>query len=416
LIGWFLTVVDGKYAILPYRGIDMSQRCLFDKIVNAPSLFTDETVFCTDYLPDELPGRHSQLQELYGMFRSVIHYPKKAYQEVVLQGPIGSGKTTLIRYFIQSILQFTRKSNTSQFAAVHLNCRKMNRPIPLLTAIIQATDPHFPTRGFSADELLQSLVARYADLGLHLILCLDEFEYLMADKDGRDLVYSLLRFHDDTVNKKIRLSPILVTRATSLETIVDPTMFSTLSGKMIVLKKYTVSQLESILQDRAEIGIKHGAVDPAVFTIIAQDVAQMGGDARVAIELLWRAGKRADRLGESMIKRQHLGDNPFGKVSQFGQVAPVKQPSSSAELSLHERFLLKALRTGLENTQTQKLTMGQLKTHYRNVCTKKGETPRHHTQLWKLIGRLRHKKLIFSEVGPHPEKRGRTTLLELVNV
>ena len=119
----------------------MSQRCLFDKIVNAPSVFTDETVFCADYLPDELPGRHSQLQELFGMFRSVIHFPKKAYQEVVLQGPIGSGKTTLIRYFIQSILQFTRKSNTSQFAAVHINCRKMNRPIPLL-----------PSRPFTPDR------------------------------------------------------------------------------------------------------------------------------------------------------------------------------------------------------------------------------------------------------------------------
>ncbi|MFW9914231.1 MAG: Cdc6/Cdc18 family protein [Candidatus Thorarchaeota archaeon] len=386
----------------------MSQRCLFDKIVNAPTVFTDETVFCADYLPEELPGRHDQLQELFGMFRSVIRSPKKAHQEVVVQGPIGSGKTTLIRYFMDAILQFTKASADGQFAAVHINCRKMNRPIPLLTTIIQSTvDPYFPTRGFSPDELLQALVTRYSNLGIHLILCLDEFEYLLADKAGKDLLYSLLRFHDDNFTRKMRLSIILVTRSSSLQSILDATMFSTLSGKTLAVNGYIASQLEEILHHRAKMGIRHGVVGPEIFTTIAQRIAQQGGDARIAIELLWRAGKRADRLGDSTIKQRHLGESYLAKTTSVSASSP------ASDLSIHERFLLQALRAGLKTARTRRITMGQLKKHYNAVCTKKGETPRHHTQLWKLIGNLRHKKLLISEVGPHPEKRGRTTLLQL---
>jgi len=150
-------------------------------------------------------------------------------------------------------------------------------------------------------------------------------------------------------------------------------------------------------------------VESEVLTTIARIVARKGGDARIAIEILWRAGKHADRLGDSIIRSHHLDSK------QLAQVKPLSSPSTSLDLDLspHEMLLLKALHFSVSNNQTEKITMGQLKNCYQGLCAKRGEKPRHHTQLWKLIGRLRGKNLIQSEVGPHPQSRGRTTLLQL---
>lgn len=273
-------------------------------MTNKPSstVFADESNFSADHLPEELPERDEQLQELFGLFRSVVRIPRKAHQQVVLLGPIRSGKATIARYFMRSLCQF----DEAHFAAVHLNCQKTSSPSRLLTSVIQKIDPHFPTRGFSPDELLLILAARYSDLGLHLILCLDDFDSLLAKQAGKELLYSLVRLSDDSVSGKMRLSLLLVTNNRELPAMVDASIWSTLKYKQLYLPAYTVAQVEAILTQRASIGLNRDGVEKGVLSTIARTVAQLGGGARDAIEFLWHAGKTADSHGASTIGPHHL--------------------------------------------------------------------------------------------------------------
>ncbi|MFQ5981478.1 MAG: Cdc6/Cdc18 family protein [Candidatus Heimdallarchaeota archaeon] len=272
-------------------------------------IFKDESVFAADYLPDELPGRHGQLQELFKKFRPVMHDPRRAHQEVMLEGPIGSGKTTLLCYFLRSILQFTKKAQEVQFTAFYLNCRKMTSPSRLLAAIIQHADPSFPTQGLSLDELLQSVVASYTDHRLHLILCLDEFDALLDKHARHELLYSLVRLADDTLRFKMRLSLFLGTTDQKLPAMSDAWAVNILKCKPLFLPAYTVAQLEAILTQRASIGLIHHGVERGVLSTIARTVAQQGGGARAAIELLWHAGNTAASSGATTITLQHLVDS-----------------------------------------------------------------------------------------------------------
>jgi cell division control protein 6 len=398
-------------AAMPENAMELLTDSLQSKI------FADERVFCPDYLPEILHGREPQIRDLLNHFRGVIKHPQEISQNAILQGPVASGKTVLVQFFYDLLDRFESKTNSFSktnsvaFRCVHINCRQTSQPIPLLTSIIHEADPYFPTRGFSPDELLQALVKCYAAKKTHLILCLDDFEYLLNTKDGTDLLHNFVRFHDDLSNRRMRLSLILVTRSAAFHTKGENAIFSALRGKIIQIPSYTTEELTKILHNRAQKGFRPNLIDATVVETIAGMAAPQDDDARLAIRLLWNTGQRADRLKASKIEDSHI---PRNEPWQQQDAETVFTASSEPELPIHEEFLLQALKKGLKNDQTRKLTMGQLKTHYNAVCTNAGEPPRHHTQLWKLIGNLKHKKLLVSEVGPHPEKRGRTSLISLL--
>ncbi len=78
-----------------------------------------------------------------------------------------------------------------------------------------------------------------------------------------------------------------------LETL-DPSTRSTLQRNIIRLQEYSETQLEDILNDRANLAFMDGTVPAQTISIIAELGNAEGGNARYSIELLWRAGKYAD--------------------------------------------------------------------------------------------------------------------------
>src|SRR5713226_8401456 len=89
-----------------------------------------------------------------------------------------------------------------------------------------------------------------------------------------------------------------------LETL-DRSTLSTLQRNIVRLEKYSSPQLESILRERAELSFNDGVVPETLVELVA-DMAASAGDARYAIELLWRAGKYADSEGARELKPDHV--------------------------------------------------------------------------------------------------------------
>jgi Cdc6-like AAA superfamily ATPase len=72
------------------------------------------------------------------------------------------------------------------------------------------------------------------------------------------------------------------------------------------LSKYSAKQLADIMNQRVGEAFRPGAVDPEAMELIA-DVASRWGDARLALELLWRAGMVADRGNSDSVLPEHAG-------------------------------------------------------------------------------------------------------------
>lgn len=87
----------------------------------------------------------------------------------------------------------------------------------------------------------------------------------------------------------------------------DPTTQSSFMHNVLTLDRYTAPQLVDILKQRVPEAFKVGAVDEDTMTLIA-DIASRWGDARLALELLWRAGMAADGEGADTMMPEHEVD------------------------------------------------------------------------------------------------------------
>ena len=66
----------------------------------------------------------------------------------------------------------------------------------------------------------------------------------------------------------------------------------------MTLEPYEEEKLQQILINRAGRGFKEGVVKKEVLELIASNT---GGDARYAIEILWRSGKLTDHNGNRAV-------------------------------------------------------------------------------------------------------------------
>ena len=169
------------------------------------SVFKDESKLDLNYIPVHLPHRDLQLSFLNQIFRFAIERPGKMTQRVLITGRVGTGKTVLSRRLGLNLVKEAQEREIN-LHYVHVNCRECNGSLfmilqqPILTFL-----PHFPRRGYSAEELLQMLMQILDEQNAYLILVLDELETLIRSA-GSDPIYNLTRIHENRLAAPQRLS------------------------------------------------------------------------------------------------------------------------------------------------------------------------------------------------------------------
>jgi cell division control protein 6 len=242
---------------------------------------------------------------------------------------------------------------------------------------------------------------------VYLILTLDELDALIHN-EGSDALYNLTRVQEDYMLAAQRLSLIGVVReASSLETL-DASTRSTMQRNIIRLEGYSKPQLCDILIDRISYAFHENMVPEQTIDLAAESAALEGGDARYAIELLWRAGKYADAEGAREVSPEHVR-----KAS--ASVYPSVSKDTVLSLGLHEKLFLLAIARHFRLSGAAYLSMGEAESAYAVVCEEYGQERRGHTQLWKYVRELAALdivKAVASSVG----QRGKTTMLSLPRV
>jgi Cdc6-related protein, AAA superfamily ATPase len=148
---------------------------------------------------------------------------------------------------------------------------------------------------------------------------------------------------------------------------------------VIHLSEYDSGQLYDILKFRAEEALMPGVLLEESLRLIA-DLAGERGDARYALDILWRAGKYAEAENSRVITPEHVR-------KAAASIYPAVRREHLEFLDQHERLILLALARGLLGERAY-VTAADLYQSYQLVCEEYSAEPRTYTSFWEHLQRL----------------------------
>jgi len=383
---------------------------------NNSYIFKNEAIFSLDYVPERLPYRSKQLKDMIRLFRSFFNSNGNEityYQQIILlYGEIGSGKTVVAKRFGSYFeeLAHVKLHSGIQVRYRHINCRRNRTVFTVLIQLLQSLIPYFPSRGFSSTELLRLLEQHLRDTNTYLLLALDEVDTLLLDNEFHTLLYSISRLNDEVLLPNIgihqkRISLILITRHQKFLSFLDSSTNSSIIKNIIHFPAYSSDQLAEILMDRVADGFFPNKIDSNLIATIS-DLATSTGDARYALELLWRSGKEAEALKEAIILPHHIKriqSNVMGFNKEWLRNLPVEQ----------QIFLLTIAKQLKKQVTNNNLTLTQIKRPLILECKKWNlKIGLGNTSLWLYMKNLVAWGLLKTELASKG-RRGRATLIRL---
>jgi archaeal cell division control protein 6 len=371
------------------------------------SVFKDESKLDLNYIPGRLPHREKEHRLLMEFFSFLLRIPDKMAQRVIVTGEIGTGKTALCQKFGNDISIEAHKRNID-LHYVHVNCREYRGKLLLvLQHALTVLMSKFPQRGYAAEEVLRALLKHLDEENAYLILGLDEFDTLI-ETEGSDAVYNLTRLQEMRPNQPQRISIVCIMRDLDSTKRLDDSAKSTLQRNIIRLERYGKDQLEDILNDRVTLAFEPSAVPEDVVSLTADLARGESGNARFAIELLWRAGKYADAEDLEVI-------TPDCVRRAVSSIIPTLQKGELSSLGLHEKLFLLGAAAVFKESKEAYVMLSEIENAYAVACEEFEQEPVSHTQVWSYLQTLSALAILKTEVTGGGG-RGRSTTVYLPSV
>ncbi len=338
-------------------------------------IFKAEEKLSPDYIPGRLPHRDNELRLLRTFFSGVISGSSMISTRVIVTGSVGTGKSALAKLF-GAMAEEEARRNGVNLRFLYVNCRISKSTFTVLSRLIEQLRARIAARGFANEELLHRIL-NYLELkNVYAIIALDEVDLLISR--GEDILYLLSRIGEEREGAP-RISIILITRNPEIFDLLDESTRSSLLGNVIHLSEYDSGQLYDILKFRAEEALMPGVLLEESLRLIA-DLAGERGDARYALDILWRAGKYAEAESSRVITPEHVR-------KAAASIYPAVRREHLEFLNQHERLILLALARSLQGGQAY-ITTADLYQNYQLVCEEYSAEPRAYTSFWEHLQRL----------------------------
>jgi len=366
------------------------------------SVIKDLRVLDFDYVPAELPHRTEQVKKLAQLFKPLL---STIAQNAFIRGPVGTGKTAMTKHFCQSLVSIARNQGKI-IEYVHINCRKRSTDAMVLLGVLTHFDPRFPDRGFSVQEMLQVLRTQLQRKDAQLLLVLDEVDALLKKKNS-NLIYDLTRFNDESMKAGTPVSVIMISQKDVFAEL-DAAALSTFKrSNTITLEKYARDELYDIVQQRVGLGFYPNTVLGESIDLIA-DIASEYGDARFAIELLWKAGMYADEKHAKQVIPEYVR---VAKAETYSIVTETKLQN----LGKHQMLLLLSVAKRLQKDRSTYVNTGEVEKIYTITCEEYSEEPRAHTMFWQYLKEIEQAGFISLKLSGKGQV-GTTQLISLPDI
>jgi len=251
------------------------------------TIFRDPEVFETDFIPEQFNFRETQIKELAFKVKPGLSGSRPL--NTICRGLPGTGKTTTIKKLFSEI-----EAHTQRLVPVHVNCQIDNTKFAIFAQIYRSLSGHsVPPSGTSFKTVFEMLCKLILDKGIVLLVCLDDANYLLYEKEINKILYTLLRAHEVVKGVRIGIITVISDMDINLMDEVDLRVSSVFRPDEIYFPPYTSDEMKEILLQRVYQGFYPNVIKSGVVDIVVEQTMK-AGDLRVGIDLLKRAGINAE--------------------------------------------------------------------------------------------------------------------------
>jgi len=289
--------------------------------ISESRIFKDEEILSAEYLPELLPFRENQIQILANNLLPASKGRKP--QNTFLFGPPGIGKTASIKFVFRQFEEY------SGIKTIYLNCWDYNTATSVLSKITLEMGIFVQRRGLGKDEVVEKLIEACKKNDKGIMVCLDEVDQLVY-KDANAL-YDLLRINQYIDNP---FGLVFISNNPNVFMNVEPRIKSSLDIDEIQFKSYTLEEMKKILEERVKLTFR--SVEQGVILVCANHALENGGDVRIGLQCLQKAGRVAEAENADKLKVEHVK-----KV--LPQMKKVKPDILKEKISEDEKKILEVL-------------------------------------------------------------------------
>jgi cell division control protein 6 len=270
---------------------------IFRKISAEKEIFRDERVLMPDYLPEVMPHREEQIKEIAYALRGAAE--GKKMENILILGPSGTGKTSSVKYVLKQLQEYSQR-----VVPVYINCWESSTRHSILNSIAYSLGEFIPRRGISTDEITEKIGEILKKEKKAPVIALDEVDRLFASQyEEEKVLYDLARAKELF---SVDFGVVAITNSNEFLAKLDQRIKSSLIQKQLFFKQYSPIELKDILKSRAKLAFYSESLSEEVIPLCAARAAKNNGDARLAINLLWKAGKIAERENAEKIAEEHV--------------------------------------------------------------------------------------------------------------
>jgi archaeal cell division control protein 6 len=254
-----------------------------NEMLSDSKIFANREVLSPHYIPKKLISR---AKEINGIERALAPSLKgERGRNLFIYGKTGTGKTSCTKYVLDEV----KGIPNTKAKISYINCKIYNSRYRVLNKVVSDHLPTYAKRGYGTVDLYEKLTNWIEEDNKILVAILDEVDVV---KDLDDLIYTLTRINSDI--KAGGVTIIGISNRVSFKESLDPRSLSTLYETELVFPPYYATELYEILRDRTMAGFKSNVISDEVLHYIAATSAREGGDARLSLKMLSKAGEVAD--------------------------------------------------------------------------------------------------------------------------
>jgi archaeal cell division control protein 6 len=285
------------------------------------SLLKDERYLYSDFVPEQLPFRDKEIGEMVFCLKPASQGKKPT--NLFLHGVPGTGKTVSSKFVLNELTEYS-----DRVKALYINCFELKSKHSILAKVTNFLGYPIPARGLSSEEIFDRFIATIKNNNFIPVLVLDEAEQLLKQEDTKNMLYDFSRLGEQY---KLFLGLVFLSNDKMFLSMLDDRTRSSLQVSTLSFEKYSSLQLKEILKERSKFAFFPNVLDEEVIPLCAAHASKKG-DARIAIEVLLKAARFAEKENAKQVRVKHVRQ-------AFMQEKPIKFEIAE-NLSEQEKLVL----------------------------------------------------------------------------
>ncbi len=254
-----------------------------NEMLSESKIFANREVLSPHYIPKKLISRTKEINSIERALAPSLKGERG--RNLFVYGKTGTGKTSCTKYVLDEV----KNIPNTKAKISYINCKIYNSRYRVLNKVVSDHLPTYAKRGYGTVDLYEKLTNWIEEDNKILVTILDELDGV---KDLDDLIYTLTRINSDI--KAGGVTIIGISNRVSFKESLDPRSLSTLYETELVFPPYYATELYEIIKERTMTGFKSNSITDDVLHYIAATSAKEGGDARLSLKILSKAGEIAD--------------------------------------------------------------------------------------------------------------------------